>query len=584
MDANAAFALPTVPGPPTQGGDWIQAADWAEFERETARALPEGVRLQDYEIAGPIGEGGFGIVYLAWDPVQERHVAIKEYLPAVLASRDQASTGVVVRSPRHDDSFRIGLRSFLNEARILARFDHPALVRVLHYWEGNGTAYMAMPYYQGPTLARALAELGRPPEEAELRGWLRPLLDALGTLHAVHCLHRDIAPDNILLTEDGPVLLDFGAARRVIDGAGQSPTVVFKPGFTPLEQYGELASMRQGPWTDLYALAAVVYTAIAGQPPVSSVERMPDDPLRPLSVLARGRYSEAFLAGIDAALAVHPKDRPQSAAEFWERLGGADEAEGKGEATPDAAEATPPAVAIRPAEASVAVQPQPQAAGRGFVSSPPAPVTPRAEFLAALAQRPQPAPSGAGRLGLWGLCGAVVLAALGTAGYYRIGDPVLTQPPLAVQAGLPTPVPVPVPAVKAVPTAPAPVAKAVPVTPVPSVTVEPTMPVPLARTEPVSPPPIYRAEPVTPAPLPRVAPPVTKPMVVSAPVAKAEPARLARREPRAAAVEVAPPEPRRLQAEAAPASAPSRCSELLQRASLGSLAPGEVALLRKGCE
>ena len=184
--------------------------------------LPEGARLLDYEIVGLIGEGGFGIVYLAYDASLERHVAIKEYLPAVLASRAR-SRAVMVKSERHADAFRTGMRCFVNEARLLARFDHPSLVKVLRFWEGNGTAYMVMPFYEGPTLAHALQSLGRAPTEQELLGWLRPLLHALSTLHAVRCYHRDIAPDNILLTPAGPLLLDFGAARRVVGQAWRRP-------------------------------------------------------------------------------------------------------------------------------------------------------------------------------------------------------------------------------------------------------------------------------------------------------------------------------------------------------------------------
>ncbi|WP_077001218.1 serine/threonine-protein kinase [Variovorax sp. KK3] len=625
MDTHAAYDLPTLPGPPTQCGDWAMPPhDWSDFERESARVLPEGARLQDYEIAGPIGEGGFGIVYLAWDPAKEQHVAIKEYMPAVLAARDQASAAVIVRSPRHDDNFRIGLRSFLNEARILQRFDHRALVRVLHYWEGNGTAYMAMPYYQGPTLARALADLGRPPSEDELRGWLRPLLDALATLHDVHCLHRDIAPDNILLTEEGPVLLDFGAARRVIDGAGQSPTLVFKPGFTPLEQYAELATMRQGPWTDLYALAAVVYTAIAGQPPVSSVEREPDDPLRPLSTLARGRYSAPFLATIDAALALHPKDRPQNAAAFWEGLVGRDrvvaqpdaQSESKSDAKAEADPAEPPASRKVPDVDAKTVAP-PSAAEmlralhapqRAAASATPRPASSRAaEVFAAAALRAEPSaspePSQRGRMGWWAMSGALVLAGLAVAGYYRIGDPVQTVAPLAVPASPRTLPAEPVPAAKSSPSStPTPVARA-------EARAQPT---PIATTPPASSPAFAPVLPsvviaAPPAPAPMAADEVLPlqsmarpdaswspaPPAPAAPVAKpaartpTEPVRLARREPRAPVAEAAAPraEPRQAalaHAEAAPPA--GRCSDLLQRASLGTLGPGEVALLRKGCE
>ena len=135
-------------------------------------------------------------------------------------------------------------------------------------------------------------------------------------LHASQCFHRDIAPDNILLTSKGPLLLDFGAARRVIGGMTHALTVVLKPGYAPIEQYGDVASMSQGAWTDIYALACVVYYAITGRIPMSSVERLMDDRLEPLAVEAKGRYSDAFLRAIDAALSVRPADRPQSEAAF----------------------------------------------------------------------------------------------------------------------------------------------------------------------------------------------------------------------------------------------------------------------------
>jgi serine/threonine protein kinase len=320
----------TITGPPTPGRRRLGASDddvatGLQAERRRARAaapqqpghtLPVGTRLRDYELTGLIGEGGFGIVYLAWDHSLQRRVAIKEYMPASMAARVNGSSAIVVKSERHLDTFRAGLKSFVNEARLLARFDHPSLVKVYRFWEENGTAYMVMPYYEGPTLKAALAGLGRAPSEAELRAWLKPLLDALAVMHAAQCYHRDIAPDNILLTPRGPLLLDFGAARRVIGDMTHAITVVLKPGYAPIEQYGDVATMTQGAWTDLYALASVVYYAIVGKTPTSSVERLMDDRLEPLAATAAGRYGAAFLRAIDAALAVRPGDRPQTEREF----------------------------------------------------------------------------------------------------------------------------------------------------------------------------------------------------------------------------------------------------------------------------
>jgi serine/threonine protein kinase len=303
-----ASIAPTAPMPPPAAPRGASMAP--------GHTLPAGTRLRDYEITGLIGEGGFGIVYLAWDHSLQRKVAVKEYMPASMVSRVGGSSAIVVKSDRHLDTFKAGLKSFVNEARLLARFDHASLVKVYRFWEENGTAYMVMPFYEGPTLKTALAELGHVPSETELRAWLNPLLDALTVMHAAQCFHRDIAPDNILLTARGPLLLDFGAARRVIGDMTHALTVVLKPGYAPIEQYGDVASMTQGAWTDLYALACVVYYAITGKTPMSSVERLMDDRLEPLATVARGRYSPAFLGAIDAALAVRPQDRPQNEAQF----------------------------------------------------------------------------------------------------------------------------------------------------------------------------------------------------------------------------------------------------------------------------
>jgi serine/threonine protein kinase len=283
--------------------------------------LPVNTRLGEFEIIGLIGEGGFGIVYLALDHSLERQVALKEYMPSALATRGQG-LNVSVKSSRHAETFEAGLRSFVNEAKLLAHFDHEALVKVHRFWEANGTAYMVMPLYEGVTLKQALKDLPERPSEEWLKGMLAPLLDALELMHAKQCFHRDIAPDNVLILHDGrPVLLDFGAARRVIGDMTQALTVILKPGFAPVEQYAEVPEMKQGPWTDVYALAALIYYAIGGRAPTPSVARMMNDTLTPALELGRGRYSPEFLQAVDCALVVHPDRRTPSMTELRAELG-----------------------------------------------------------------------------------------------------------------------------------------------------------------------------------------------------------------------------------------------------------------------
>ena len=225
--------------------------------------LPTGHRLHEFRVDGVLGIGGFSIVYLARDMQLERTIALKEYMPTSLAMRG-ADLSVAPRSGPQRETFDLGLRSFVNEARLLASFDHPALVKVHRFWEENGTAYMVMPYYDGPTLKQYLLQQARPPDEAWLKRLSAPLLDALALIHSEHCFHRDIAPDNILLlgTQHKPLLLDFGAARRVIGGASQALTVILKPGYAPVEQYADMPAMKQGAWTDVYALCAVLYLSL----------------------------------------------------------------------------------------------------------------------------------------------------------------------------------------------------------------------------------------------------------------------------------------------------------------------------------
>jgi len=288
---------------------------------QNSSCLGLGARLGEFEIARIIGIGGFGIVYLAFDHSLQRNVAIKEYMPAALAARTDTGA-VVVKSNRQAETFRVGLKSFVNEAHLLAQYDHPSLLKVYRFWEANGTAYMAMPFYEGITLKQTIKNLnGSAPDERWLKEILRPLADALALIHRGSCFHRDIAPDNILILKSGqPLLLDFGAARRVIGDMTHALTVILKPGYAPIEQYAETPNLKQGAWTDIYALAAVVYFAISGQAPVPSVARMMSDPLVPIAKLGAGRYSAAFLRGIDKAMSVRPEQRPQSIAELCNLL------------------------------------------------------------------------------------------------------------------------------------------------------------------------------------------------------------------------------------------------------------------------
>ncbi|MEO8921862.1 MAG: serine/threonine-protein kinase [Caldimonas sp.] len=275
--------------------------------------LPTGSYLGEFEIITVIGEGGFGIVYLAEDHSLGRCVALKEYMPSSLAQRVGGAL-VSVKSERHRETFEAGLKSFVNEARLLAQFDHPSLVKVYRFWEANGTAYMVMPFYEGITLKDELKAMGAPPDETWLRDLLEPLTEALAVIHAEQCFHRDIAPDNVILLKGSnrPLLLDFGAARRVIGDMTQALTVILKPGYAPVEQYAEVPGMKQGPWTDVYALAAVVHYAITGKTPPTSIGRLMNDNFVPMAQAGAGRYSPQFLAAMDRALVVKPEQRTAS--------------------------------------------------------------------------------------------------------------------------------------------------------------------------------------------------------------------------------------------------------------------------------
>lgn len=285
-------------------------------------ALPRGTRLAEFELLRVLGVGGFGIVYLALDHALEREVAIKEYMPSSLVGRTGALQ-VSLLSESHAESFSLGLRSFVNEARLLARFDHPSLVKVHRYWEANNTAYMAMPYYTGSNLHAVRRRMDKPPNETWLRSILLPLLGALDRLHREGVYHRDISPDNVILQPDGqPVLLDFGAARRVLSDKSMALTAILKPAYAPIEQYAEAGAVKQGAWTDLYSLGATLHFLLLGRAPAPATTRTVVDEMLPLASqqATLPACSTAFLQCIDWMLQPRPADRPQSVAAVLEAL------------------------------------------------------------------------------------------------------------------------------------------------------------------------------------------------------------------------------------------------------------------------
>ena len=300
-------SLPAVPNPP--GTD-------------AANALPAGHRLHEFELRGVIGVGGFGIVYRAFDHSLERDVAIKEYLPAALAGRS-GKQQVSLLSASHSETFALGMSSFVNEAKLLARFDHPSLLKVHRFWEDNGTAYMVMPLYRGVTLRQLRVNTQRCLDGEWLLRLTDQLLGALDLMHKEGVFHRDIAPDNVIVADDAPaVLLDFGAARRVISDRSQTLTAILKPSYAPLEQYAVSQGMRQGPWTDFYALGATLHYLIAGKPPVPATARALSDDQPRLAGSSFGNVPDLLLQVVDWMLAPRPHDRPQNVAELRAALTG----------------------------------------------------------------------------------------------------------------------------------------------------------------------------------------------------------------------------------------------------------------------
>ncbi|MDH5631727.1 MAG: serine/threonine protein kinase [Gammaproteobacteria bacterium] len=293
-------------------------------------ALPLDYELSEYRILDVLGQGGFGVTYMAEDTRLGAMVAIKEYFPQAFSFRDATQT----ISPKPDttgtasDNYQWGLDEFLKEARALARFKHPHIVRVLRFLETNGTAYMVMEYEEGEPLSGLLKRTGGYLNEHNLLNVFLPILSGLQAVHDAGLLHLDIKPDNIYLRSNGqPMLIDFGSARQTKSGGKDNEKIALTPGYSAIEQYPN--SQQIGPWSDVYSVGATLYRCVVGRQPVDSMERYrvihqqkEDDPLAPATSFERPIYSKHIRETIDRATRLNPKHRPQSAKELQNSLMG----------------------------------------------------------------------------------------------------------------------------------------------------------------------------------------------------------------------------------------------------------------------
>ena len=300
-------------------------------------ALPADYALQEYRIERVLGVGGFGLTYLAIDTNLKLRVALKEYLPAEIAIRG-ADHSVTPNSSQSAEDFMWGKRRFLDESRTLASLRHPNIVRVMRFFEANGSAYMVMEYVEGDGLPDWIKPR-RPLAESEIRALTTPLLEGLVVVHGAGYLHRDIKPGNIFVRYDGsPVMLDFGSARP----NNSQNTAIVTPGYAPFEQYHTQGN--QGPWSDLYAFAGVLYWMTTGNRPLEAPARVREDTMVPAVAAAKGgNYRPEFLAAIDWALAPHEEDRPKSVSEWSAALTGGQPAPTKAPRAPAAPPAPQPA-------------------------------------------------------------------------------------------------------------------------------------------------------------------------------------------------------------------------------------------------
>lgn len=361
--------------------------------------LPVGYWLGNFRIDGILGRGGFGVTYRAWADDLQEPVAIKEYYPTDIALRRPGEHTISARTARDTDTFEWGRQRFIDEARTLAalRQANPrnySIVRVRMLFEEHDTAYMVQEFIEGYPMSEYLEDHGVVPEDV-LKRWLEVILDGLAVVHGQGMIHRDLTPSNILIDDDDtPVLIDFGSARNLVESKTQLHDRVYKQSYAPIEQSSTDTS-RQGPWTDIYSLAVVLYESVTGSLPPEAPDRIEEDDCAPAADKARGDYAPAFLAAVDHGLAVFSRDRPQTVEDWRDELFSETPVEWTPAAPRRAGPQSPPETepAIPPADEPV---PQREAGSR---------------------------PRG-GRIAVWAVFALVVVAGLGALGYTQYPGPV----------------------------------------------------------------------------------------------------------------------------------------------------------------
>jgi serine/threonine protein kinase len=291
--------------------------------------LPEGHQLQNYRILRVLASGGFSFVYLAHDE-NDTPVAIKEFLPASLALRTDGALEPKVPEAQAA-AFRYGMKCFFEEGKALATLTHPNVVRVLNFFRAHETVYLVMRYERGRTLQEHIHARRGALRESWIRNTFASLLNGLREVHTSKLLHLDIKPGNVYLRSDGtPLLIDFGAARQMLQGEAPSLPPMFTPGFASPEHHMDRAKL--GPWSDIYSVGATIYACVTSNAPPSAEERLDKDRMMPARKIGAGRYSSELLDTIDWCMRLEHLERPQSGFALQKTLLGEKEPEYRGAA------------------------------------------------------------------------------------------------------------------------------------------------------------------------------------------------------------------------------------------------------------